>query len=140
MTESDDDVPQLSANTFLALQEFYKEQEERDKRLLLSPNESITLDEDWQLSQFWYDEKTVQALVKIALNSVGENGKIALISCPTLYKTLKEKIGNMGEGAIMESLTERLLDVRKTSLKPQHKNNLANEFCCYSNFDIENLS
>lgn len=28
----DDDIPQLSADTFNALQEFYKEQEERENR------------------------------------------------------------------------------------------------------------
>ncbi|KAJ8968696.1 hypothetical protein NQ317_007343 [Molorchus minor] len=72
----DDDVPQLSAGTFTALVEFYKEQNERENRLKLvnsetSLNEDLNFDENWQLSQFWYDEKTVDVLIKVALKKCG---------------------------------------------------------------------
>lgn len=46
-----------------------------------------------QLSQFWYDDKTTEAFVRGALNSTSVNGKIALISCPTLYSKLKKESG-----------------------------------------------
>ena len=37
----------------------------------------------------------------------------------------------------MEELAERLLNVKKSKFEPKHKNNLANEFYCYSNFDMD---
>lgn len=40
-------------------------------------------------------------------------------------------------GAVMTELAERLLDVRKCDFIPGHRNNLANEFCCFSNFDFD---
>ena len=44
-----------------------------------------------QLSQFWYDDETVNQLVKGAIECTKPDGKIALVSCPTLYRALKEK-------------------------------------------------
>lgn len=44
-----------------------------------------------QLSQFWYDENTCDRIVECVKNKVGLNSTVALISCPTLYKTFKEK-------------------------------------------------
>jgi len=44
-----------------------------------------------QLSQFWYDEKTCDKIVECIQKTVGPNGTVALISCPTLYKTFKKK-------------------------------------------------
>lgn len=37
----------------------------------------------------------------------------------------------------MAELVERLLNVKKCSFMPGHKNNLANDFNCYSNFDFD---
>ncbi|KAF2883303.1 hypothetical protein ILUMI_22863 [Ignelater luminosus] len=211
MSEVDDDVPQLSAETFVALQEFYKEQAQKEEKLksgLTQPSEdAIPIDEDWQLSQFWYDENTVNTLVMAVLKCIKPNSKIALISCPTLYQRMKHEAGSDSEvslfeydqrfalygsdfilydykspldiprnlssyydiviadppflseecltktavtmkfltkgklvlctGAIMADLAERLLDVRKCHFKPGHVNNLANEFCCYANFNLD---
>lgn len=51
MSEVDDDVPQLSAETFAALQEFYKEQAQKEEKLKLgltqSSEDAIPIDEDW---------------------------------------------------------------------------------------------
>lgn len=209
--EDEEDVPQLSASTFAALQEFYQEQEAREIRETsaneLAQNGNIVFNEDWQLSQFWYDESTIKDLVDLTLDTVGENAKIALISCPTLYKTMKDKAGLNAEitlfeydqrfavygtdftlydyksplniprdkssyydiviadppflseecltktavtikfltkgniilctGATMADLAERLLDLKKTKFEPKHKNNLANEFWCFANFNIK---
>jgi hypothetical protein len=44
-----------------------------------------------QLSQFWYDDKTAAYLSREALRASGPTGKIALVSCPTLYKKLKSE-------------------------------------------------
>jgi len=46
-----------------------------------------------QLSQFWYDDRTIEAFAKSALNSTPANGKIALVSCPSLYSKLKKEHG-----------------------------------------------
>lgn len=47
----DDDLPQLSSETFAILHQFYKEQEEREKRLELVASQAINGDiaihEDW---------------------------------------------------------------------------------------------
>ncbi|KAF5296166.1 hypothetical protein FQA39_LY12620 [Lamprigera yunnana] len=204
MFESED-VPQLSAETFLALQEFYNEQ--NTKELALETNTDVTLDEDWQLSQFWYNEDTITSLVKIALNQAKSNPKIALISCPTLYNELKRKCKDVKlfefdgrfakvcgadfvqydykyplevpkhltdsfdlviadppflseecltktaitirlltnkdvilcTGAVMADLAKRLLAVQQTSFIPEHRNNLGNDFCCFTNFNIDDL-
>ncbi|KAK4873447.1 hypothetical protein RN001_015476 [Aquatica leii] len=199
----DDDIPQLSFETFVALQEFYKEQ--NAKELSVQSDDTI-IDEDWQLSQFWYDEATKNALVKIATARVKPNGRIALISCPTLYNKLKDTnevkvfeydkrflkvcgddfiqydykspldvprdMANSFDlviadppflsdecltktavtvrflskrdvvlctGATMSDLAHRLLGLEKSAFKPSHHNNLANDFCCYSNFDVDDL-
>lgn len=51
MSNSDDDIPALSAETFMALQEFYKEQEIKESKLKLAVASSdikdIHIEEDW---------------------------------------------------------------------------------------------
>lgn len=40
----------------------------------------------------------------------------------------------------MSELAGRLLNAHKVrNFNPKHKNNLANEFFCYSNFDIDSI-
>lgn len=40
----------------------------------------------------------------------------------------------------MADLAARLLDLKKSNkFEPHHKKNLANEFWCFSNFDIDSL-
>lgn len=62
LVDDDDDVPQLSAETFAALSEFYLEQEEKEKLDGSVDLENIT--EDWQLSQFWYSPDTAESLAR----------------------------------------------------------------------------
>lgn len=119
--DSDDDIPQLSSETFAALQEFYKEQENREEKLKnilnsTQKNDNLTFDENWvnllitkivnvffpciflqQLSQFWYNLNTTETLVDVAIKLITTSGKIALISCPTLYPKMKEAMAK-GEG------------------------------------------
>lgn len=35
----------------------------------------------------------------------------------------------------MEDMASRLLNLSKCQFQPLHKNNLANEFLCYTNYD-----
>ncbi|CAG4956968.1 unnamed protein product [Colias eurytheme] len=212
--EEDDDIPTLSAETFAALQEFYAEQDKRqeilnkleaDKKL----NENIIFEENWQLSQFWYNEATIQALVKVIEKSVPKGGKVALISCPTLFVPAKRHIGDtitislleydrrfevhapdyifydyntpdklppglehsfdlvvadppflseecitktsetikllakdkivVCTGAIMQEHVEKLLNLKLCQFRPEHRNNLANEFSCYANFNLDDV-
>ncbi|KAF7408135.1 EEF1A lysine methyltransferase 1 [Vespula maculifrons] len=211
MSESDDELS-LCPTTISALQEFLEEKEKREKHLtdVFQSNQllDVSFEEDWQLSQFWYDENTTNTIVKGAINSTPIDGKIALISCPTLYTKLKRTCGErqvilleydprftvfgsdfilydykfplnvprdlynifdlviadppflsdecltkmavtikllsknkivLCTGAIMMNLVERLLNAKKCNFIPIHKNNLANEFYCYSNFDFDEM-
>ncbi|ESO89112.1 hypothetical protein LOTGIDRAFT_210091 [Lottia gigantea] len=93
MADSDDDVPQLSAQTLAMLQEFYTEQEEIDKKLEEAQQGNIdnfTPQEDWQLSQFWYNDSTATRLAQEVIQAAGINGKIAFVSSPTAYKKFRE--------------------------------------------------
>lgn len=47
-----------------------------------------------QLSQFWYDDETVETLTKTIAKCIDNGGKIALVSCPTLYKKMKKNFEN----------------------------------------------
>ncbi|XP_018321041.1 EEF1A lysine methyltransferase 1 isoform X2 [Agrilus planipennis] len=169
MTDSDgEDVPQLSAETLKALQEFYDEQLDKEAQENSESTNAI-VSEDWQLSQFWYDDSTVISLTNAACKILSPGDKIALVSCPTLYRSLKQNHKGtviadppflsdecltktavtlkylakeniiLCTGAIMADLVERLLHLKKCSFEPRHKNNLANEFFCYSNFDLDNF-
>ncbi|XP_076041736.1 EEF1A lysine methyltransferase 1 isoform X2 [Oratosquilla oratoria] len=88
--ESDDDRPQLSSDTMNALLEFYKEQDEREQKLQEIQGGCVpdNFDENWNLSQFWYADDTANLLAKECLRVAGDEGAIACISSPTLYKTL----------------------------------------------------
>ena len=100
--DDDNDIPQLSAETFSALQEFYKEQEQKEitvKELnsVLDNEGDIKgikpLPEDWQLSQFWYDEETAFDLAKEVVRAaelIGDSASVACVSCPTLYCAIKK--------------------------------------------------
>jgi len=43
----------------------------------------------------------------------------------------------MCTGAVMEELAGRLLKLKVCAFRPKHKNNLANDFRCYANFQFE---
>lgn len=81
--ESDDEgPPELSGYAKAALEEFLREREAYEK--------GTVPEEDWQLSQFWYSDETAAALAKEVMRAAGPDGGIACISCPTLYKKLRE--------------------------------------------------
>ena len=117
--EIDDELPTLSAETFSALQQFYTEQEDREQARLeaeVEVNEArdlepvdfdkIEFSEDWQMSQFWYDDATARAFADECVRIGEEVGKskeevkIACISCPTLYIALKKHFPDRKNGKL----------------------------------------
>ncbi len=54
-------------------------------------------------------------------------------------KTVLEKHSFMivVTGAVMEGLAGRLLSLKECKFRPGHKNNLANEFRCFANYDLD---
>ena len=107
MDNDDDDVPQLSAETFAALQEFYQEEEHRE--VLKTQDSSVVCDmnsfnEDWNLSQFWYNDETSKILAKECLRCAGADGRIACISAPSIYVAIKKNFPeatNQGKNCII---------------------------------------
>lgn len=79
----DDDSPELSDFARNALEEFLRDRSQQEKN-------TFDIEENWQLSQFWYTDETALSLAKEALRLAGEDGKIVCISCPTLYRKLKD--------------------------------------------------
>ncbi|XP_072261155.1 EEF1A lysine methyltransferase 1 [Pyxicephalus adspersus] len=103
--DEDDDVPQLSAHTLAALQEFYAEQEQRESLKSGPEYDQFSVgavEEDWQLSQFWYDDETALRLAKEALEASGENGRIACVSAPSTYQKLKGLAGDNVSISLLE--------------------------------------
>ncbi|XP_017033060.1 protein-lysine N-methyltransferase CG9154 [Drosophila kikkawai] len=96
----DDDVT-LPADTLAILNEFLaerssREAEEKDRIVNKTGKEGF-FEEDWQLSQFWYSTQTkhtVRDVVGKLLEERGadspDNFRIALLSCPSLYKDIKD--------------------------------------------------
>ncbi|XP_013396551.1 EEF1A lysine methyltransferase 1 [Lingula anatina] len=86
--DEDDDIPQLSADTLKILQQFYDEQSALHDKQIGNPD--IMPQEDWQLSQFWYNDSTAFKLAEEAKYVAGENGRMAFLSAPTAFKKLLE--------------------------------------------------
>jgi len=101
-SDSEDSDVELSAYAQAALAEFLAEQQvaENDEKEALATVESsekvIELKEDWQLSQFWYDENTCEKfgqIIKAELKrrNLLDNGKVVFISSPTAFKYMMAK-------------------------------------------------
>lgn len=101
--ESDDEPLSLSSSTLAALQEFKKEEKKRIEMFenlskeaeKQKDNNTTVVDidlfqEDWQLSQFWYDDKTAEILGKAILEGADENTVVAIASAPSVYAAIKK--------------------------------------------------
>ncbi|KAJ8013071.1 hypothetical protein DPEC_G00049490 [Dallia pectoralis] len=105
MSDSDDDVPQLSAATLAALQEFYAE--ERDGLVPNSePEDKFSVgavEEDWRMSQFWYNDATATRLAEEVIQEAGKGGRIVCLSAPSVYQKLKQGVveGSGGVSAVV---------------------------------------
>ena len=76
-------LSQLSPETLAALMEFYEE-----KNINIKEDNYDKIDEDWELSQFWYTKETVDNIIKLIANYAEKNKKvnIALLCTPSLYR------------------------------------------------------
>lgn len=94
MSDSDDDVPTLSAHTLAALQEFYSESRTDAAHITTSSDQFAVgaLEEDWRMSQFWYSDETATQLAEEVVREAGEGGRIACVSAPSVYQKLKQGV------------------------------------------------
>jgi hypothetical protein len=90
---------QLSGDALAALKDFYGERDERQKRFenLKSQAEDdfegkLSMDaftEDWNASQFWYNDETATTLARQLLDGATDDTKIAVVSAPSAFIQLK---------------------------------------------------
>lgn len=94
--DSDDEPLVLSAATLAALQQFKQEETERKQqfeKLFQKLEERFerqkfsidTFQENWQLSQFWYDDATADTLARALLEGADEDTVICIASAPSVY-------------------------------------------------------
>ncbi|XP_075149997.1 protein-lysine N-methyltransferase CG9154 [Haematobia irritans] len=92
----DDDVTTLPADTMAILQQFLAEKAQREQQELekieKKAGKDAEFEEDWQLSQFWYSQSTKEIIGGVASQLLGNSKdyRMALLSCPSLYGTIKE--------------------------------------------------
>ncbi|XP_068428817.1 EEF1A lysine methyltransferase 1 [Clinocottus analis] len=87
MSDSDDDVPALSAHTLAALQEFYQQTSSPPAADQFTVG---AVEEDWRMSQFWYSDETATRLAEELVQEAGEGGRVACVSAPSVYQKLKQ--------------------------------------------------
>ncbi|XP_062313657.1 EEF1A lysine methyltransferase 1 [Osmerus eperlanus] len=94
MSDSDDDVPQLSAAALAALQEFYDEEKNglAHSTVPVDKYSVGAVEEDWGMSQFWYSDDTATRLAEELIHEAGEGGRIACLSAPSVYQKLKQGV------------------------------------------------
>lgn len=100
--ESDDEPLTLSASTLAALQEFKQEEEDRIKKFdelyeraeeKFENEKDLSIDdfkEDWQLSQFWYSDRTAEILGRALLEGADDETVIVIASAPSVYAAIKK--------------------------------------------------
>ncbi|ODV68615.1 hypothetical protein HYPBUDRAFT_165349 [Hyphopichia burtonii NRRL Y-1933] len=98
--DSDDEPLTLSVHALAALQEFKQEEQQRVEHFesLYKKSEEefddkVSIDafkEDWQLSQFWYEDETAEILGRALLEGADENTVIAIASAPSVYAAIKK--------------------------------------------------
>ncbi|CDO91910.1 unnamed protein product [Kluyveromyces dobzhanskii CBS 2104] len=105
MSDSDSEIElQLSSHALAALQAFKSEEQQREEEFQRLMNKADMeyekkrreqgmelFKEDWQLSQFWYDEDTAATLADALLGGADENTVIAIISAPSVYSAILKK-------------------------------------------------
>lgn len=92
----------LSAATLAALQEFRTEEKERNEKFSkmyeqaeteFDQRNKLTIDdfkEDWQLSQFWYSDKTAEILLNALLEDANEDTVVCIASAPSVYAVINK--------------------------------------------------
>uniref|UniRef100_A0A7G3B2K8 Protein-lysine N-methyltransferase n=1 Tax=Lutzomyia longipalpis TaxID=7200 RepID=A0A7G3B2K8_LUTLO len=83
---SDDEEICLPSDTLQILKDFLAEK----------AREEETLEENWQLSQFWYDEETISTVAGACKEiSTGKDFTIGLFSCPSLFEEVSKAAPNV---------------------------------------------
>ncbi|CCE63559.1 hypothetical protein TPHA_0F00730 [Tetrapisispora phaffii CBS 4417] len=104
-SDSDLDIElTLSSHALAALEEFRQEEvkyQEKFSKLLTSADEEFAqkkkeegmnlFKEDWQLSQFWYNDATANMLADALLEGADEDTVIAIVSAPSVYAAILKK-------------------------------------------------
>ena len=77
-------MSQLSPETLAALMEFYDEK----NKTKIEEDGFEKIDEDWELSQFWYTKETADNIILLIGNYAKKHKKenIALLCAPSLYR------------------------------------------------------
>ncbi|KHJ34902.1 putative n-6 adenine-specific dna methyltransferase 2 [Erysiphe necator] len=98
MNDDDDEMPVLSDSTLIALQEFYAERTalEDSNNLFHHGLNMDIFTENWQYSQFWYDEETARKLATAVLSNASKGETIAMISAPSAYVMAKKLLIESG--------------------------------------------
>ncbi|XP_034549893.1 EEF1A lysine methyltransferase 1 [Notolabrus celidotus] len=100
MSDSDDDIPALSAHTLAALQEFYNETSTGQDQSTTQGDQFAVgaVEEDWRMSQFWYSDETASRLAEEVVREAGAGGRIACVSAPSVYQKLKQGVVEGSDG------------------------------------------
>ncbi|XP_058446385.1 protein-lysine N-methyltransferase CG9154 [Malaya genurostris] len=99
--DSDEDECRLPADTLLILQQFLHEKGVREKLEQVGEDTQSGFEENWQLSQFWYNSETKEKLTFVVksinadLELAGTESYVALVSCPSLYHHVKDTSKNV---------------------------------------------
>ncbi|KAF2813695.1 uncharacterized protein BDZ99DRAFT_485863 [Mytilinidion resinicola] len=104
--DSDDEIPQLSAGALNALKEFYGDRDTKQKEFedLKAQAESdfdgekkLSMDaftEDWNASQFWYNDETATLLAEQLLDGATDDSSIVVVSAPSVFIQLKNLLAS----------------------------------------------
>ncbi|KZZ93397.1 N-6 adenine-specific DNA methyltransferase 2 [Moelleriella libera RCEF 2490] len=98
--EPDDEPITLSKQTLLALAEFNAEKDAHqsrfnDLRAQAEYDAQVSMEaftEDWNESQFWYTPETADLLATQLLNGSSSDSKIGIVSAPSVFMALRNKI------------------------------------------------
>ncbi|KAK3384794.1 putative N6-adenine methyltransferase-domain-containing protein [Podospora didyma] len=104
MTKMDSDDDSLSSGALDALKAFYAERDAREqefakleleaeqRRTEYVPLSMDTFVEDWNKSQFWYDDETAGQFARYLLKGSTDETTIAIVSVPSVFVALKNII------------------------------------------------
>jgi hypothetical protein len=112
------DISRLAPSTMDALAEFMRERDEAARRFSELQQKAqaahedrqfsmADFSEDWNQSQFWYDDATAEAFASTLLDGATEDSVIGLVSAPTVYVKIREW---KRVGKVPANLTVKLLE------------------------------
>uniref|UniRef100_A0A182NWT9 Protein-lysine N-methyltransferase n=1 Tax=Anopheles dirus TaxID=7168 RepID=A0A182NWT9_9DIPT len=133
---SDDEEIVLPADTMLILQQFLQEKASKERSDEANVEPAECFEENWQLSQFWYNETTKQKLALIVKSlqdlNTSDEFKVALLSAPSAFK----HVASENKDAVLFEFDERFAafgdnfqqyDYNK-AYDPEYLDTFANQF------------